>query len=357
MKLAPLAHGLRQREIEFRIIHTGQHYDQKMSQTFFDELDIPQPDVNLEVGAGDAVWQITEIMRRIADELQAFPPDWLVVVGDVNSTLAAALVAAKLSIPLVHVEAGLRSGDREMPEEINRILVDSCSDCLLASESDGVSNLLAEGVPKEKIHLVGNVMIDTLLSHLEAAKATRPYDTLGLMPQEYGLLTLHRPSNVDHKEHLVSIMEAIAEVSRQLPLVFPVHPRTAKQIERHGIDLSKMNIRVIEPVGYYEMVAFMEASRLVMTDSGGVQEETTALRVPCLTLRENTERPSTITVGSNQLVGWQAERITSAFYDLLRQDQRIGQIPEYWDGNTASRIVDVLANNVVSPGAHEVGEQ
>ncbi|MCA9177277.1 MAG: UDP-N-acetylglucosamine 2-epimerase (non-hydrolyzing) [Planctomycetales bacterium] len=344
MKLAPLAHALRRRGTPFRIVHTGQHYDEKMSQTFFDELGIPHPDLNLEVGAGSVIWQITEIMRRLDEDLTTHRPDWLVVVGDVNSTLAAALVAAKTGIRLAHVEAGLRSRDLEMPEEVNRIIVDSCSDCLLASEQEGVDNLLNEGVSADKVHLVGNVMIDTLVSHLEAARDRKTHEQLGLAAGEYGLLTLHRPSNVDVREHLASIMHAVAEVSRDLPLVFPVHPRTRKQIEAFNIDLSTMNLKVVEPLGYYGMLGLMDAARIVLTDSGGVQEETTALRVPCLTLRENTERPSTIHVGSNQLVGWRHADILSAYAKVMSQPPRIGQVPDKWDGKAAERIVDVLTS-------------
>jgi len=344
MKIAPLVRALQELGVRPRLVHTGQHYDERMSRTFFRELQIPEPDVNLEVGSGTDVWQISEIMRRLALEFTENRPRAVLVVGDVNSTLAAALTTSKLGIPLGHVEAGLRSYDRTMPEEINRIVTDSISDWLFTSEASAERNLRREGVPPERIHPVGNVMIDTLLSHLDRAKALRFCEKLGLTAGQYAVLTLHRPSNVDSREQLESIMRAVHGVSEQMPVVFPMHPRTAARMQEFGL-LRRDGLNgftPIEPQGYLAMLSLMEASRLVMTDSGGIQEETTALRVPCLTLRANTERPVTIDVGSNQLVGWRTEDILAGVQRVFDGPRRIGQLPDNWDGRSAERIAQIM---------------
>jgi len=344
MKIAPLARALPLAGLQPRIIHTGQHYDARMSETFFRELRIPEPDVNLGVGSGSHVWQISEAMRRLEEEFNEHRPDAVLVVGDVNSTLAAALTATKLGIQVGHVEAGLRSFDRTMPEETNRVVTDSLSDWLFTSEPSAEENLRREGVSPEKIHPVGNVMIDTLLAHLASAKARRMPEHLGLQVEEYVVLTLHRPSNVDDPRQLESIMHAVHHVSKRLPVVFPIHPRTDSRIRQFGFsgreDLN--GFTSIQPQGYLPMLSLMASARFVMTDSGGIQEETTALRVPCLTLRENTERPVTIDVGSNRLVGSRTDDILAAVGRILDEPKRIGRIPENWDGRAADRIAQVV---------------
>ncbi len=354
MKIAPLVRTLRHLECSPRLIHTGQHYDQKMSDTFFHELNIPEPDVNLGIGSGDHIWQITEVMRRLAEDFKQYAPDMVVVVGDVNSTVAAAFTAAKMGIPVAHVEAGLRSFDRTMPEELNRIVTDSVSDLLFASESTAVDNLKSEGVVDEKIILVGNVMIDTLLSHLESARALRSWDALGVPAGNYALLTLHRPSNVDDPVRLESILRAVHQISRQIPVIFPIHPRTQRQIQTFGFaDNPELNGYIsAEPLGYLPMLSLMDSARVVLTDSGGVQEETTALRIPCLTLRENTERPITSQIGSNRIVGWQTNDILSAFERVSNGPERIGQIPELWDGRAAERIAQSLQAHITPQIEH-----
>lgn len=348
MKIAPLARAFEAVGVRPRIIHTGQHYDARMSQTFFEELKIPRPDVNLEVGSGSAVWQIAEVMRRLEGEFESNRPDVVVVVGDVNSTLAAALAGNKLEIPVAHVEAGLRSFDRTMPEEINRVMVDAISEWLFASEPAAVENLRREGIPDERIHLVGNVMIDTLFAHLEAAQQQDAASKLGLVAGEYVLLTLHRPSNVDDPERFESILKAIREVSRRHRVVFPAHPRTANRMRAYGFEPDAFGLVLIEPQGYHAMLSLMDSARLVLTDSGGIQEETTALGIPCLTLRANTERPVTVEVGTNRLVGWRTEDILGGYEAVLSGDGGGSGIPEGWDGRAAERIIRVL---VGSPSA------
>lgn len=344
MKIAPLARALKHVEVEPRLIHTGQHYDEQMSQTFFDELSIPKPDVNLGVGSGPHVWQLAEMMRRLAHELDQHRPNAVVVVGDVNSTLAAALTASKLGIPVAHVEAGLRSFDRSMPEETNRVLIDSLSEWLFTSEPSAEANLRREGVHPDKIYAVGNVMIDTLRAHVDSARVLGCHSELGLPAKNYAVLTLHRPSNVDHPERLASILRAVQELSREMPVVFPVHPRTRRRIEEFGFqDRSDWSgVSQIAPQGYLSMLHLMDAAAFVMTDSGGMQEETTALQVPCLTLRENTERPITVEVGSNTLVGWKTDAILSVARRILQGDYPAGRVPENWDGQAAGRIARVL---------------
>ncbi|MCO6459419.1 MAG: UDP-N-acetylglucosamine 2-epimerase (non-hydrolyzing) [Pirellulaceae bacterium] len=349
MKIAPLVPAFRAVGLTPRLIHTGQHYDRRMSDTFFEELEIPEPDVNLGVGSGSHVWQISEVMRRLESDFIEHRPAAVVVVGDVNSTLAAAIAANKLRIPVAHVEAGLRSFDRAMPEENNRIMTDAISDWLFISEPSGRENLAREGVAESRIHLVGNVMIDTLLRHLERARGQRAWLQFGLEPRQYVVLTLHRPSNVDDPRRLESILRAVHEVSRQWPVIFPLHPRTKSQIEQHGLaQRSDLNgYQQIEPQGYHAMLGLMEAARFVLTDSGGIQEETTALGVPCLTLRENTERPVTVTHGSNQLVGWRTDDILAAVRRLPEDAPRSSSIPEMWDGRSAERIAEILARGII----------
>lgn len=345
MKVAPLIRALEAIGISTSLIHTGQHYDQRMSGDFFEQLGIRAPDVNLAVGSGSHIFQIAEVMRRLEDVYGKSRPDAVVVVGDVNSTLAATLTAVKLGIPVAHVEAGLRSGDRDMPEEINRILVDAVSQWLFVSEPAGIENLKRDGVASDRIFLVGNIMIDSLLANLEAAKALSVHDKYGVAPHNYALLTLHRPSNVDNSERLGSILQAVDGLSERMPVLFPVHPRTAERLKAFGLDerLCNRGYIPLDPLGYLETVGLMNGARLVLTDSGGVQEETTALRVPCLTLRENTERPITVTEGSNRIVGWRTHDIERAVEETLAGPARCGALPRLWDGKTAERIASSLA--------------
>lgn len=349
MKIAPLVRAFQSVRAHVRIIHTGQHYDERMSDTFFRELSIPEPDINLGVGSGSHVAQIAEIMRLLEPEFAGHRPDVLVVVGDVNSTVAAALAATKCGIPVAHVEAGLRSFDRTMPEEINRVLTDAMSQWLFTSEPAAAENLRREGVPDERIHYVGNVMIDTLLEHLERARALDTPGQLGLPALGYAVLTLHRPSNVDDPRRLEAILRSVHELSRRMPVVFTLHPRTRSRMETFGFfGRPELNgYRAIEPQGYLSMLGLVAGARLLLTDSGGLQEESTALRVPCLTLRENTERPITVEMGSSRLVGWRTDEIVTAAEAVLAGESRIGAVPETWDGMSAVRIADVLLSNAL----------
>ena len=353
MKIAPIMAALRQTPgLEARLVHTGQHYDVEMNQRFFEQLGIPNPDIDLEVGSASHAVQTAEIMKRFEPVMDAEQPAAVLVVGDVNSTIACALVAAKKGVRVVHVEAGLRSFDRAMPEEINRVLTDQISDLLFTTEREALTNLTREGVDPTRVQFVGNVMIDTLRSCLP--RAVPPEQTLAGAsdpaaflngPNGYGILTLHRPSNVDDPVVLERLLKVLGEISADLPLAFPVHPRTRSIIDKAGLGalLDSPRFCCLPPLGYLEMLGLMQGARLALTDSGGVQEETTALGIPCLTLRENTERPVTVTEGTNTIVGADPERIRQAARDVLTSGGKAGRIPEYWDGRAAERIAAKLA--------------
>lgn len=344
MKIAPIITAINRRstEISQTLVHTGQHYDEAMSSVFFGDLRMPEPDIHLETKSGTPTRQMARIMELFEDVLITRRPDWVVVVGDVNSTIACALVASKLNAKIAHVEAGLRSFDRSMPEEINRLVTDQIADLLLTPSADADANLLREGIPAERIMRVGNVMIDTLLQQLERARNSTLLDDLGLRPGEFAALTLHRPANVDNPESLSRILYAVGEIARELPVVFPAHPRTLARMR--GFDIpAPQGVRVIDPLGYLDFLRLWSNARMAMTDSGGLQEETTALGVPCLTLRENTERPITIEQGSNRLVGSDPERIIGAAREILSgKISYDGRAPEMWDGHTADRIIEAL---------------
>jgi UDP-N-acetylglucosamine 2-epimerase (non-hydrolysing) len=346
VKIAPLLReAKRHPEIHSLLVHTGQHYDEKLSEVFFQQMGIPEPDVNLEVGSGSQAWQTAEILKRIEPILIEHSPDLVLVVGDVNSTLAASLAAAKLGIHIAQVEAGLRSFDRNMPEEINRVLTDALADYLFVTEPDAVENLIREGRSRQNIHFVGNVMIDALRQYLPLAQGSRLAGELGLTKNgaclPFAVLTLHRPANVDSALALEGLLKTIGAVARRLPVIFPVHPRTQKRLEelRKG---NRSEIRMIPPASYLDFLFLLSRAKMVLTDSGGIQEETTALGVPCLTLRENTERPITVTEGTNEVVGQDANKILSAVDAVLAGKWRGGRIPQLWDGHAAERIVAVL---------------
>ncbi|MCL6556225.1 MAG: UDP-N-acetylglucosamine 2-epimerase (non-hydrolyzing) [Burkholderiales bacterium] len=350
MKIAPIMAALAEAAIPARLLHTGQHYDEAMNRRFFAELGIPEPDINLEVGSASHAVQTAEIMRRFEPVLDALTPAAVLVVGDVNSTIACALVAAKKGVGVIHVEAGLRSFDRSMPEEINRVLTDQISDLLYTTERQAEANLRREGIDSGRIHFVGNVMIDTLRHNLpRAVPAAHTLVRAGLVAEAaregFAVLTLHRPSNVDEPAVLDGLLATVGEVAQRLPVVFPLHPRTLGRIEAFGLKsrLGLPGLYLLPPLGYLEMLGLLREARLVLTDSGGIQEETTALGVPCLTLRENTERPITIEEGTNTLVGRSREAILAAVDDILATGGKAGRIPEYWDGQAARRIARHLA--------------
>ena len=347
MKIAPLIHELKKegmnKDIVPLLVHTGQHYDIAMSQVFFQELGIPEPDINLEVGSNSHAKQTAAIMKRFENVCLMEKPDWVVVVGDVNSTMACTLVAAKLCIRTAHVEAGLRSFDRTMPEEINRIVTDALADLLLTPSQDADQNLLTEGIAQEKIIFVGNIMIDTLVVNLKKAKAKNTYKQYNLNPKEYIYVTLHRPSNVDDPDKLQSIMEILERLSGSHPIIFPVHPRTRNMLTDIDYHFKNDNgLFIIDPVGYHDSICLTDQARFVITDSGGLQEESTYLKVPCLTLRPNTERPVTITQGSNRLTS--IDRLENDIKSMLTWSSENLQTPELWDGKTAKRIVQSLLN-------------
>ena len=343
MKIAPIAHQLALHgEIRHLIVHTGQHYDQNMSKVFFQDLEIPEPDIHLGVGSASHAQQTARVMMEFEAVVLREAPALVVVVGDVNSTMAATLVASKLGVPVAHVEAGLRSFDRTMPEEINRIVTDAIADLLLTPSRDGDENLLREGVDISRIRLVGNVMIDSLLKFLPRARATGAVERAGLRSGEYALVTLHRPSNVDDRDTLAGLLQLLGRIATRMPVVFPIHPRTRKMIQEFDLEPGVPGLRLVDPVGYLEFVALEDGARLVLTDSGGIQEETTVLGVPCLTLRNNTERPVTVTDGTNRIVGQDPAAIWRAVEDLLDAPARPAKVPEYWDGHAAERIVQAL---------------
>jgi len=346
MKIAPLmAEYSRHENIHASLVHTGQHYDEIMSKLFFSELGIPKPDVNLEVGSGSHAIQTADIMKKFEPVIINYKPDVVVVVGDVNSTIACGLVTAKLGVKLVHVEAGLRSGDRTMPEEINRVLTDSISDLLFCTEQSGVDNLLKEGISPNRIHLVGHVMIDTLLRNTQKAKKSNILNALNLNGDDFAVLTLHRPSNVDDPVVFGRILDALTIIQNDMPVIFPIHPRTRKNLVSYSLSkrLEEMpGFRLIDPLGYLDFLKLMSSAKIILTDSGGIQEETTVLKIPCLTLRENTERPITIEIGSNQVVGTNPNKIVEAYKRVTNGDGPNFQIPPLWDGKAAQRIVDIL---------------
>ena len=349
-KIAPLMREMqRHPEIEAILVHTGQHYDETLSDIFFRQMGIPAPHVNLEVGSGSHAAQTAEILKRVEPVLLERKPHLVLVVGDVNSTIAVSLAAVKLGIPVAHVEAGLRSFDRGMPEEINRVLTDAIADYLFVTEEDAIEHLLKEGRPGENIFMVGNVMIDSLRHFLPIAQQSVIGTELGLMNgtgwKRFGVLTLHRPSNVDSTEKLGQLLGAIDAVAAEMPVIFPVHPRTQQRLTAGGIR-HHPQLRLIPPVGYLDFLCLLSKCVLALTDSGGIQEETTALGVPCLTLRENTERPITISQGTNLLVGTDPEKIVSAARDVISGKGKAGRIPPLWDGHAAQRIVEILLKSV-----------
>ena len=353
MKIAPIMRAFNRpgSGIVARLLHTGQHYDADMKASFFDQLGIPEPDVDLEVGSGSHTQQTAEIMKRFEPELEAWKPDLILVVGDVNSTIACALVAVKQGVPVVHVEAGLRSYDRDMPEEINRVLTDQISELLFTTEQHAGENLAREGIDPQRVHFVGNVMIDTLFMNRD--RAVPAAQTLARVPggegffgseQGFAVVTLHRPSNVDRPAVLKRLLETLAKVSEKTPVIFPLHPRTRDRIDKAGLQglLESKRIVTLPPISYLELLGLMEQARVVLTDSGGIQEETTALGIPCITLRENTERPVTVEEGTNTIVGSDRELILEVFNEVLATGGKSGRVPALWDGRAAERIADVI---------------
>ena len=353
IKIAPVIHAIwannaacngNGRLIDCCLVHTGQHYDSAMSDVFFRELGIPSPNHDLEVGSGSHASQTADIMRAFEPVCIHEKPDWVVVVGDVNSTMACTLVAAKLGIPVAHIEAGLRSFDRDMPEEINRLVTDALADLLLTPSADGDENLRREGIPEAKIRRVGNVMIDSLIAQIEVAEAIGTLQRLGLEPGRYVYVTLHRPSNVDIRENLEVIIRELSSLSEHWPIVFPIHPRTRQRMVAFGLSFdAQPGIRPLEPLGYLDSLNLTRHARFLLTDSGGLQEESTYFRTPCLTLRPNTERPVTLTIGSNRLTS--VATLRADITQLLADHSRLGQTPPLWDGHTAGRIVDELLIN------------
>ncbi|MEA2175862.1 MAG: hypothetical protein QOD00_3454 [Blastocatellia bacterium] len=348
MKVAPIVAAMRRRASEFAplVVHTGQHYDARMSDAFFLDLELPEPDFYLGVGSGTHAQQTAAVMQSFEPVLLRERPDWVLVVGDVNSTLACALVSVKMGVRVAHVEAGLRSRDRTMPEEINRLLTDQIADLLLTPSIDADENLRAEGIPDSRIRLVGNVMIDSLFSQLQHAAQSSVREDLNLAQADYAVLTLHRPTNVDDPATFARILDALEQLCTRLPVIFPLHPRTRARLSEFGLaQRAARALRLIEPLGYLDFLRLYSGARLVLTDSGGIQEETTALGIPCLTLRENTERPITIERGTNTLVGTDVGRILRAAHAALDAPRNKGpktaMLP-LWDGHTADRILDAL---------------
>jgi UDP-N-acetylglucosamine 2-epimerase (non-hydrolysing) len=345
MKIAPIIKEIRKassegQPIEYRLVHTGQHYDKAMSGDFFEQLGIPDPDANLECGGGSQAEQTAAIMIRFEKELIANKPDVVLVVGDVTSTMACTITAKKLNIDVVHVEAGIRSGDMTMPEEINRIVTDSICDHFFTTSERAGENLTAQQVPAEKIHFVGNTMIDTLHQNLSRIRKPACYDELGLKDKQYLLLTLHRPSNVDDPLKLQSILDAILGAVAQWPVVFPVHPRTRQILA--GMQINYPNLYMIDPQGYLEFIHLVKNTLGVVTDSGGITEEATVLHIPCLTMRNSTERPETVSIGTNELIGDDLQKLSNSIANIVGGKWKKGSIPEFWDGKTSERIVKLL---------------
>jgi len=343
IKIAPVIAEMKKHlKLKPILVHTGQHYNKEMSKLFFDDLNLPSPDIYLGVGSASHAEQTAKVMVKFEKVLLEEKPDLVVVVGDVNSTIACALTAVKLSVPVAHIEAGLRSFDKTMPEEINRILTDSISTYLFTTCRDANDNLLREGISKKKIHFVGNVMIDTLLKHIDKALQSNILDKLNLIPKRYAVLTLHRPSNVDNKKVFIEMLNAIEEIQKKIKFVFPIHPRTMKKIVEFKLEnrIKRMkNFKIIEAMGYLDFLKLMSDSKLVLTDSGGIQEETTILKISCITLRDTTERPITVTKGTNIIVGSNKEKIIKESLKIIRGKGKQGNIPELWDGKAAERIV------------------
>lgn len=344
MKIAPIVDAMRaESRLDSVLLHTGQHYDEGMSDVFFRELGIPKPDIYMGVRSGTHAEQTARVMVEFEKYCTSDRPDLVLVVGDVNSTMACTIAAAKLCIPVAHVEAGLRSFDRAMPEEINRLVTDALAELLFTTSRDANENLMREGVPESKIHFVGNVMIDTLSKHRKRAEDLKVYQQFEVQPKQYAVVTLHRPSNVDDREAFGGILQALEEISRTIPVIFPIHPRTQKQAGEFGLTFGG-RIHTCAPLGYLEFLNLTSNAAVVLTDSGGLQEETTILGVPCLTIRHNTERPVTIDQGTNALVGNRPEAILEEARRILRGDWKQGAIPELWDGRAAERIVRTLAS-------------
>ena len=350
MKVAPIQRLMEKNRDTFDpvLIHTGQHYDERMSQFFFNDLGLPEPDVFLGVGSGSHAEQTARIMIEFEKVCLQYKPDLVLVVGDVNSTAACSLVASKLWIPVAHVEAGLRSFDRQMPEEINRLVTDALSDYLFIHEKSGEENLLKEGVDKSKIHFVGNCMIDSLIRLMEKAEQSDIMQKMNLKKQGFVLVTLHRPSNVDDKENFIPIITALKKIQEQLPVIFPIHPRTRKNIETFGMEKevsSLKNLYLTEPLGYFDFIKLQKYCKFVLTDSGGLQEESTYMGIPCLTVRENTERPVTVTLGTNEIVGTDTGKIIDSADKIMSGNWKKGEIPPLWDGKAAERIVRILSQH------------
>jgi UDP-N-acetylglucosamine 2-epimerase (non-hydrolysing) len=349
MKVAPIVDEMKRRPMDFAplIVHTGQHYDAQMSDAFFSDLGLPEPDVYLGVGSSSHAVQTAAVMQSFEPVVLDHKPDWVLVVGDVNSTIACALVCSKLGVKVAHVEAGLRSRDRTMPEEINRLLTDQIADLLLTPSEDADENLRREGIPDSRIRFVGNVMIDSLFGQMKRAEKSKVREKLGLASKDYAVLTLHRPSNVDDRDALARILAALEEIGRRLPIIFPVHPRTRARIEEFGFAervKGAIGLRLVDPLGYLDFLRLYSGARLVLTDSGGIQEETTVLGIPCLTLRDNTERPITVELGTNQIVGNDTIRIVQAAVASLaaKTNEQPVRVPPLWDGHAAGRICDAL---------------
>jgi UDP-N-acetylglucosamine 2-epimerase (non-hydrolysing) len=358
MKAASVADAAERAGVSYSLVHTGQHYDDELSRVFFDELRLPEPDVSLGVGSGSHAAQTARVMLAFDEVLPRIDPAVVIVVGDVNSTLACALVAVKERYPVAHVEAGLRCYDPWMPEEINRRLCDHASSLLFTTSRDADENLLSEGIPADKIHFVGNTMIDTFLRFQDLARSRRVAAQYGLDANAYGVLTLHRPENVDDPDSMTALVEAIIPIARRVPIVFPMHPRTRKRLAAHGIEelvASAPGIVITEPMGYLDFISLTSTAQLVLTDSGGIQEETTLLGIPCLTLRDSTERPVTVTAGTNRVVGRDAERIVAEAFSVLDGTPPKAHVPELWDGRAGERIIQRLEGQMLRRQPRRIG--